>query len=96
MGINMKRPKKVVIWTLILIIFAFFSFSFIYQIVKDETRLTPAESEWVNDNLNKVLNVSVLNDTNVFGYDGTGVFFDFLNDFTENYNLIIKKFEKLV
>jgi diguanylate cyclase (GGDEF)-like protein len=87
MGINMKRPKKVVIWTLILIIFAFFSFSFIYQIVKDETRLTPAESEWVNDNLNKVLNVSVLNDTNVFGSDGTGVFFDFLNDFTENYNL---------
>jgi len=84
---NMKKSKKVIIWTLILLILALISFNVIYTIFKDQSRLTPNENEWVNSNLNRVLNVSVLNDTNVFGSNGKGVYYDFLNDFSEKYGL---------
>ena len=84
---NMKISKKVIIWTLILSIFAVIGFGFLYKIINDNTRLTPKESEWINENLNKVINVTVLNDTNLFGMNGKGLFYDFLNDFSENYGL---------
>ena len=86
---NMKKSKKVIIWALVLCIFAVIGFGFLYKIINDNTRLTPKENEWLNENLNKVINVTVLNDTNLFGMNGKGLFYDFLNDFSENYGLLI-------
>ncbi len=85
----MRKSKKVIIWTLLLLIFALLAIYFIADILSDETRLTPEENEWVNTNLNKVHNISVLNNTNLFGTDGKGLFFDYLNDFTNEYGLRI-------
>lgn len=83
----MKTSKKIVIWTLSLLILALLAIYFIVGILQDETRLNPQENEWVNSNLNKVHNISVLNDTNLFGTDGKGLFYDYLNDFTNEYGL---------
>ncbi len=83
----MKKTKKIIIWTLLLLILALLFVYIIVSILQDSSRLTPQESEWVNNNLNKVHNVSVLNDTNLFGSDGKGLFYDYLADFTEKYGL---------
>lgn len=83
----MKKSKKVIIWTLILAIFALLLVYFIVGILQDKSRLTPQENEWVNGNLNKVHNVSVLNDTNLFGMNGKGLFYDYLADFMDAYGL---------
>ena len=57
--------------------------------LSDPTRLSISEKSWLNDNLKNVQNISVLNDDEVFGKTGTGVFFDFLNDFTADYSISI-------
>lgn len=86
---NMKKSRKLILWVVLLSILAIFGIYFAYRIINDPTRLTPIENEWLNSNLNKVQNVAVVNDTNVFGMSGKGVFYDFLNDFSENYGLKI-------
>ncbi len=85
----MKRSKKIVLWCVFLLLCAVFSIYFIVRIFQDPSRLTPTENEWVNENLNRVQNVSVLNDTNIFGKNGHGVFYDFLSDFSDEYGIRI-------
>lgn len=41
------------------------------------------EKRWIEKNKSKVVDISILNDIPIFGEKGDGVFFDFLNDFTE-------------
>ncbi len=41
------------------------------------------EKRWIEKNKNVAVDVSVLNDIPIFGEDGEGVFFDFLNDFSK-------------
>ena len=41
------------------------------------------EKRWIEKNKSNIVDVSVLNDVPIFGEDGEGVFFDFLNDFTK-------------
>ena len=45
--------------------------------------------KWINNNLSTVLNVNVINDLDIFGKSGAGVFYDFLNDLGKEYNLKI-------
>ncbi len=85
----MKRSKKIFLWTVLLVACACVAVFFVIRILNDTTRLTPTENEWVNENLGKMLNVSVVNDTNLFGLDGRGLFYDFLKDFTDEYGLKI-------
>ena len=41
------------------------------------------EKRWIEKNKNTVVDVSVLNNIPIFGEDGEGVFFDFLDDFSK-------------
>ena len=41
------------------------------------------EKRWIEKNKSRIVDVSVLNDIPIFGEEGDGVFFDFLNDFTK-------------
>ena len=40
--------------------------------------LSVTEKEWISNNKNNVISLNVINDLNVFGKDGKGVFFDFI------------------
>ena len=57
--------------------------------VKNPSRLTLEEKNWINDSSKSVVNITVLNDDSIFGNTGVGVFYDFLNDFSDNYNIKI-------
>lgn len=65
-----------------LLLFLFFYF-------KEGNRITLSEKEWISDNKHSVINFAVVNDINVFGKDGEGVYFKFLNDLATEYELSI-------
>ncbi len=45
------------------------------------------EKRWIEKNKSTVIDISILNDVPIFGLEGEGVFFDFLNDFTKETDL---------
>ena len=84
----MKRKRLIIIIVLtVLIVTATIIVSL--SILNDKQRLSVNEKQWLNVNKNNVISINVINDLNVFGKDGNGVFFDFLNSLSENYNIEI-------
>ncbi len=84
----MKNKKSVII-TVIIVIAVVLTGLIVYRVLTDESKLTSSEKRWINDNINTVQNVNVINDVNLFGNTGSGVFYDFLNDFEQTYDLEI-------
>ena len=58
-----------------------------FNILNDENKLTSEERTWINDNINNVQNIYVVKDENAFSKDGSGDFYSFLNDFSEEYGI---------
>lgn len=84
----MKRKRLIIIIVLtVLIVTATIIVSL--SILNDKQRLSVNEKQWLNVNKDNVISINVINDLNVFGKDGNGVFFDFLNSLSENYNIEI-------
>ena len=83
----MKKVKKHLLLILISIVLIIGLIIGIYKIFKDENNLTIMEKTWINNNKNSVYSINVLNDVNVFGKNGNGVFFDFVNDLDEDLDL---------
>ena len=46
----------------------------VVHILNDENKLTVEENKWINNNLSTVLIVNVINDLDIFGIGGTGIF----------------------
>ncbi len=84
----MKKKKSVIIIIVSLIILIALTF-ILYFILNNKNKLTVGERNWINDNISTVQNVNVLNNVSVFGSLGTGVFYDFLDDFANEYDLTI-------
>ena len=82
-----KRNNKVIILVLIGIIFVVSLVVFILNYSKDDSSFSILEKKWINDNTSNVIDVSVYNDVPVYGKEGNGVIFDFLDEFTEKYNI---------
>ncbi|MBE6154645.1 MAG: diguanylate cyclase [Firmicutes bacterium] len=84
----MKNKKSVII-TIIVILAVVIAALITYNVLTDENKLTASEKRWINNNLNNVYNINVVNNINIFGNNGTGVFYDFLNDLELEYKLQI-------
>lgn len=83
-----KKVRLIFILFVGIIIVALASLA-VVNILNDENKLTVEENKWINNNLSTVLNVNVINDLDIFGKSGAGVFYDFLNDLGKEYNLKI-------
>ena len=80
--------KKLII--IIPIIIALVTFVFVYRYYNKEdetTTLTVREKRWVQDNANKTYDFEVVNDYPLYGLNGEGVIFNFLEDFEKNIGL---------
>ncbi len=53
--------------------------------------LSVLEKKWITDHANQVIDVQVYNDVPVYGYNGNGINFDFLDYFTEKYHISFNK-----
>ena len=75
---------------LIPIIIALLTFVFVYRYYNKEdetTTLTVREKQWVQENEDKTYDFEVVNDYPLYGLNGEGVIFNFLDDFEDNIGL---------
>lgn len=82
----MKKKKSILIIVIIVIVVILAGIG-LYFILSDENKLTVAERNWINENINTIQNINVVNNSNVFGKNGTGVFYDFIEDFESEYGM---------
>ena len=73
--------KKVLIILPLLVVAVVFVGVFIYYNREDaKTSLTVNEKKWVEENDTTMIDISVVNDYPLYGLNGEGVFFNFLDD----------------
>ncbi len=84
-----KINKKIIIGLIIAVIIITAIIIFTLNILKDENKLTIDEKEWITENINKLQNLNVPNNLDIFGKNGSGVFFDFISDLEKEYNIKI-------
>lgn len=84
----MKKKTKIII-IIVAALALLIGGGIVYKIFNDKTRLNIIERNWINDNLSTIQNINILNDNAVFGNTGTGVYFDFLEDFSDEYGIEI-------
>lgn len=76
------------------ILIASITFFFVYRYYNKEdstTTLTVTEKKWVEDNKDKSYDFEVINDYPLYGTNGEGVIFDFINDFEEKIGIEFNK-----
>ena len=83
----MKKVRKIIIISIVVLLLVTGIVYAVYKIFRDENSLTIVEKTWINNNKNSVYSVNVPNDLNIFGKNGNGVFFDFINDLDEELDL---------
>lgn len=86
-----KRNNKIIVLVLVGIIFVVLLGIFILNYSKDDSSFSILEKKWINDNTSNVLDVSVYNDVPIYGKNGKGVIFDFLDNFTSKYGINFNK-----
>ena len=80
--------KKLLI--IVPIVIAVLTFVFVYRYYNKEdktTTLTIREKQWVQENADKTYDFEVVNDYPLYGLNGEGVIFNFLDDFEKNVGL---------
>lgn len=87
---NKKRNTIITAVVIALIILCSATYLFL-NYSPDEESLTILEKKWITDNANKIVDVNVYNDIPVYGYNGEGIIFDFLDYFTETNQIRFNK-----
>lgn len=73
----MKKFKKFIILSLVIILIVALSFFGLYKLIVDENALSIKEKKFIDENGSNVISLSIPNDIPIFGNTGAGVFFDF-------------------
>ena len=82
--------KKLIIIVPILIAIVAFVFVYRYYNKEDKTTtLTVAEKKWAEENKEQAFDFEVVNDYPLYGTNGEGVLFDFINDFEDKIRKVI-------
>ena len=81
----MKKKKSIIVTLGILTIIVGAVLFFVLQ--DNENKLTTEERQWISENETKVQNISIINNSNLFGYLGEGIFYSYIKDFTNEYGL---------
>ena len=82
-----NKLNKIIILSVIALIFAISLVIFILNYTKDSSSFSILEKNWLNNHSSKVIDVSVYNDVPVYGLDGEGTIFSFLDEFTKTYDI---------
>ncbi len=83
----MKKIRNIVIALVVaVVVIAGGSFA-VYKLWFENDLYTVQEKKYIIDNKSKVISINVANDANVFGREGTGVFYDFLKNFEKDNDL---------
>lgn len=86
-----SRINKIIILSIIGLIFSISLIIFILNYTKDSSSFSILEKNWINNNSNNIIDVSVYNDIPIYGQDGEGIAFSYLEEFTNSYNIEFNK-----
>ena len=64
---------------------------FILNYTKDNSSFSILEKNWINNNTNNTIDVSVYNDIPIYGQNGKGIVFSYLEEFTKSYGVEFNK-----
>lgn len=79
----MKNKRNLIIIIAISIIVLGIGIYYLFTHQDKNTSFNILEKQWVENNKNRVLDISILQDIPVINYNGSGILFDFLNDFED-------------
>ena len=86
-----NKLNKIVILSIIAIIFTISLVIFILNFTKDSSSFSILEKKWISSHANKVIDISIYNDVPIYGQDGEGISFSYLEQFTNAYNIEFNK-----
>ena len=86
----MKKKNKLIVFLIIALI-ALLCFIFGFIILRRDNIYSISEKQWIEDNKNKVIDISVLTDVPILNYNGEGLLFSYLNDFEKDMGLKFNK-----
>lgn len=87
-----SKTNKILIVAIILVILVISAIIFVLNYSKDASSFSLIEKKWLKDNVNNIIDVSIYNDIPIYGKNGQGISFDYLDKFTEKYDI---KFNKI-
>ncbi len=85
------KKKLFFLIPIIIVAIVFFGVYGYYNKQDAKNALTVTEKKWVEENKSNVIDFSVINDYPLYGLNGEGVFFNFLNDFEQDVGLEFNK-----
>lgn len=86
-----KKTNKIVVLSIIGVLLVVCLIVFILNYTKDSSSLSLLEKNWINSHKSSVIDVSVYNDVPVYGQDGEGMIFSYLEEFTNSYGIEFNK-----
>ena len=90
-----NKVNKIIILSIIALIFTISLVIFVLNYTKDSSSLSLLEKNWISSHNNKVIDVSVYNDVPIYGQSGEGIIFSFLEKFTNTYDVEFNKISYL-
>ena len=85
---NISKKKLLLIFIPIILVFVIVMFGIDINRKNDrEGVFSIGEKRWIESNKSKVVDVAIINDLPIFGSNGEGVFFDFIDDFNKDTDL---------
>lgn len=90
-----NKTNKIIILAVIGLIMTISIVIFVLNYTKDDTSFSILEKNWINNNSNKVMDVSIYNDVPIYGENGEGIAFSLLEEFTNMYGLDFNKISYL-
>jgi diguanylate cyclase (GGDEF)-like protein len=88
---NKSKNNKLIIILMVIVIVLVSITIFILNYSFNNTSLTILENKWIADNTSSMLDVSTYNDVPIFGINGEGIIFDFLDSFTKENEITFNK-----
>lgn len=86
-----SKTNKIAILSIIGLILTISVVIFVLNYTKDSSSLSILEKNWINNNSNNIIDVSVYNDVPIYGQNGEGIIFSYLEEFTNSYSIGFNK-----
>ena len=86
-----NKTNKIIVLTIIGVVLIISIVVFILNYSRDESSFSIIEKKWIKDNANNIIDVSIYNDIPIYGKNGDGLSFKYLDTFTEKYGISFNK-----
>ena len=88
----MNKKRALLISIISILIIGIFAGIYIYLNKEDKkTTLTVLDKQWIDDNKNNIIDLSIVKNVPIFNYEGQGLFFDFIDSIENTTGLHFNK-----